>query len=234
MSKQLKYKLKKTLKNAEFVHADLEYHQELASDALREFQEEIRQWISRLSDEDKEKLNGLALPPAPVDPVVEPTKTEEDVVDVSDCTELVATGIEVEPEKEARIVTKKSTELKKLFRRIAEHTHPDKVQASGFSVKEVFRMERFFIRAKQAYDDQNWYILYSIALDLDLSIDDPSEEQVKWIEEDIKSTLAQIAAIANLTAWHWYVGDDDARERALKFYFQQVHGFNHPGFEPTG
>ena len=36
MSKQLKFKFKKTLKKAEFVHADLEYHQELSQEALKD------------------------------------------------------------------------------------------------------------------------------------------------------------------------------------------------------
>jgi|TARA_Y100000296_G_scaffold86370_2_gene125902 hypothetical protein len=56
MSKQLKYKLKKTLKNAEFVHADLEYHEELSRDALKGFQEEISRLIRVLSEEDKQRL----------------------------------------------------------------------------------------------------------------------------------------------------------------------------------
>ena len=56
MSKQLKYKLKKTLKKAEFVHADLEYHEEVSRDALKEFQEEIARLISILSEEDKQRL----------------------------------------------------------------------------------------------------------------------------------------------------------------------------------
>ena len=45
MSKQLKYKLKKTLKNAEFVHADLEYHQELLPDAENLFNAEIKKLL---------------------------------------------------------------------------------------------------------------------------------------------------------------------------------------------
>ena len=57
----------------------------------------------------------------------------------------------------------------------------------------------------------------------------PTDEQIEWIEEDIKRTLAAIAGISNLTAWHWYVGDDDSKNRALKFYFLQIYGFEYPG-----
>ena len=57
MSKQLKYKLKKTLKNAEFVHADLEYHQELLPDAENLFNAEIKKVIDDLPDETRDILN---------------------------------------------------------------------------------------------------------------------------------------------------------------------------------
>ena len=88
------------------------------------------------------------------------------------------------------------------------------------------------MRAREAHDNDNWYILYSIAISLDLDIEDPSEEEIEWIEEDIKKTLAEIANIANLTAWHWYVGTCAAKKIALKFYFQQAFGFEYP-FETT-
>ena len=84
------------------------------------------------------------------------------------------------------------------------------------------------IRVNDSYDDDNWYILYALAIELDLSIDDPSDEQVEWIEEDIKKTLAKISAIANLTAWHWYVGDEEAKKNALKYYFHQIYGLEFP------
>ena len=230
MSKQLKYKLKKTLKNAEFVHADLEYHQEVSQDAIRNFQEEIARVMAKLSDEDKQKLqdylNSQAPPGAPpraVDPLSDEEESEE-----SECTDMIPAEEELEETQEETATIDRKAELKKLFYRIAERTHPDKLEASGFSDQEVARMERLFIRAKQAYDDDNWYILYALAIELDLSIDDPSDEQVEWIEEDIKKTLAKISAIANLTAWHWYVGDEEAKKNALKYYFHQVYGLEFP------
>jgi len=232
MSKQLKYKLKKTLKNAEFVHADLEYHQELSKDAILEFQEEVSRLVRDLPEEEQTRLaeQVAVTPQAPPQPAEEEPPQLIEESNESDCTDLVPTDSEPEDEDEEAVPKiKKEVELKKLFRRIAAETHPDKVRASGFSEKEILRLERIFMRAKEAYDNQNWYVLYSIAIDLDLSVDDPTDEQIEWIEEDIKRTLAAIAGIANLTAWHWYVGDDDAKNRALKFYFLQIYGFEYPG-----
>jgi hypothetical protein len=230
MSKQLKYKLKKTLKNAEFVHADLEYHEELSQEALRDFQEEISRLLAGLSEEDKQKiqdyLDQQAPPMAPPPKPQEPTSTDIET-DEESSTDLVSTDAVPEQEDTPPKIDK-AAELKKLFRRIAEHTHPDKVRSSGFSDKEVFRLERLFIRAREAHDNENWYVLYSIAIDLGLEVVDPSDEEIEWIEEDIKKTLANIAAISNLTAWHWYVGEEEGKKMALKFYFLQAFGFDHP------
>jgi len=232
MSKQLKYKLKKTLKNAEFVHADLEYHQQLSQDAFVGFQQEINRLLALLSEEDRQKLQDYINSrtpsrPAPGDPV-QSASTLEAPVEESDSTSLVHSDIDPKPEEEAPPKISKTSELKKLFRRIAEQTHPDKVRASGFSEKEILRLERIFKRAREAHDNENWYILYSIAIKLDLEIDHPTDEQVDWIEEDIKKTLGEIAAIANLTAWHWYIGDDEIKKGALIFYFQHIYNFIHP------
>ena len=232
MSKQLKYKLKKTLKNAEFVHADLEYHQELSKDAILGFQEEVARLLGELPQEEQDRLAEQIAQEQrpPIAPGEEPGPQLIKEDEMSDCTDLVPSDVEAEDENEEPVPKiKKEVELKKLFRRVAAETHPDRVRASGFSEREVLKLERVFMRAKEAYDNQNWYVLYSIAIDLDLPVDDPTDEQIEWIEEDIKRTLAAIAGISNLTAWHWYVGDDDSKNRALKFYFLQIYGFEYPG-----
>jgi len=233
MSKQLKYKLKKTLKNAEFVHADLEYHQELSRDAIKDFQEAIRELLQMLSDEEQQRLSDHLKNQAPGSrgPEQEISKERKQLNDgeaVCETTMIVSTDVETDASQNTDAPINKTNELKKLFRRIAEQTHPDKVRASGFSEKEVARLESVFKRAREAYDNENWYILYIIAIDLELEIQDPSQQQVEWIEEDIKKTLAEIAQIANLTAWHWYIGDELSKKRALQYYFQQCYNFNHP------
>lgn len=232
MSKQLKYKLKKTLKNAEFVHADLEYHQELSRDALLGFQEAINRLLAELTEEERQLLKDhLDRQPQPVAPghPVDSEEEEPEVPDYDDISALVTTDIEAEAEEHALPKINKDLELKKLFRRIAEQTHPDKVRANGFSEKEIARLRCIFMRAREAHDNENWYILYSIAIQLGLEIEEPTAEEIDWIEEDIKKTLAAIAGIANLSAWHWYIGNKEDRKQVLRYYFLQAYDFQHPG-----
>jgi len=231
MSKQLKYKLKKTLKNAEFVHADLEYHQELSQDALLGFQEAINELLAILTDEErgalKDYLDRLPRPEAAPRPA-EREEEEPTLPDYDDITALVVSDVEASTNEHELPKINKELELKKLFRRIAEQTHPDKVRANGFSEKEITRLRCIFMRAREAHDNENWYILYSIAIQLGLEIEEPTAEEIDWIEEDIKKTLAAIAGIANLSAWHWYVGNEEDKKQVLRYYFLQAYNFQHP------
>jgi hypothetical protein len=231
MSKQLKYKLKKTLKNAEFVHADLEYHQELSRDALLEFQEAINELLAILTEEERQALKDyLDRQPRPQPPAgpSESAEQEAPLPDYDGDGAIVASDIETQTEEHELPKINKELELKKLFRRIAEQTHPDKVRANGFSEKEIARQGRIFMRAREAHDNENWYILYSIAIQLGLEIEEPTAEEIDWIEEDIKKTLAAIAGISNLSAWHWYVGGEEAKKQVLRYYFLQAYDFQHP------
>ena len=232
MSKQLKLKFKKILKKAEFVNADLEYHQELSTEAKKLFAEAVRSLINQLSTEEQAALNQKLEASMAYESVQREIDTPEPVSeelasDENDCTALIKTDIEVEEPQEAPHKNKPGA-LKKLFRKIAECTHPDKVRADGFSEKEVRKLERVFKKAHTAYENNNWYILYSIAVDLDLSIDDPNEEHIGWIEEDIQDTTAAINVVKSLVAWVWYTGDDQLKKSALRFYFSQIYGFTHP------
>ena len=213
------------------MHADLEYHQELSQDALLEFQEAINKLLAILTDEQRRALKDyLDRQPRPTPPTrPEEHKEEEPTLpDYDDIGALVITDIEASAEEHELPKINKELELKKLFRRIAEQSHPDKVRASGFSEKEVARLRSIFMRAREAHDNENWYILYSIAIQLGLEIEEPTAEEIDWIEEDIKKTLAAIAGIANLSAWHWYIGNEEDKNQVLRYYFLQAYDFEHP------
>ena len=57
MSKQVKLKFKKLLKKAEFVHADLEYHESLLPDAKQEFFASAQEILNNLSPEIQKKIS---------------------------------------------------------------------------------------------------------------------------------------------------------------------------------
>jgi len=234
MSKQLNLKFKKILKQADYTHADLEYHEQLLPEAKQNFadaitkiinemdkidQDAIREADRQRQEEFEKELNTRrgAVPP---DDEEEASENPEDSLTSTD------TEIEEAEGDEKEITLEKESELKNLFRRIAALTHPDKAAAKGISKAEKLRLRKIFMSAKKAYDEGNWYILYSIAIELDILLSDPCQENIKWVEEDIKATMAEVSRISGTVVWVWYVGDEAAKLHALKSYFQQNYGLD--------
>jgi|3_EtaG_2_1085321.scaffolds.fasta_scaffold12509_2 hypothetical protein len=242
MSKQVKLKFKKLLKKAEFVHADLEYHDELLPEAKLTFADAVSEVLATLSEEDKSKIetHRQNMHNAAVEQLkrehAEREKQEAEQLN-TDSEGVPATsdmlygeefpgGIDLtqhdpntgEPEF-------KIAELKKLFYKIADITHPDKSAARGTSDLESKRLEKLFRRAGEAYNNLNWYVLYSIALDLDISVDDPTEDNLEWLENDIRLTMGKIAQVGNLIVWMWYTGNEMTKNMAMSNYLKQV--FDH-------
>ena len=71
MSKQVKLKFKKLLKKAEFVHADLEYHEELFPEAQKGFFVVVNEILSTIPDDERARMDDIrsqrlmAPPPRP-------------------------------------------------------------------------------------------------------------------------------------------------------------------------
>jgi hypothetical protein len=243
MSKRTKLKFKKMLKKAEFVHADLEYHEELMTDAKVEFNEafleKINSWPKRkridwqfhLKDvqderakkllEEAEKLKQEKLAADEAEQNTSIAKNKEVFIDGETGEEFYTNPDEIE---EADIDDKQGI-IKKLYRKIASETHPDKLVASGFSEGEVTRKESIFKKAKEAYERDNWYTLYSVAVDLGIEVGEIDEKHIDWIEEDIKLTMGRISQMGQLFMWVWYTSDDEGKERVMDQYFKQVYNW---------
>lgn len=232
MSKQLKYQLKKTLKKAEFMQADLEYHEEVGAEAQKLFTERVAELFRALPADIQEKLTrhvdlrAAVIPPETVEEPEDDAEIDEVVGELATSEHEVPE--ETEEDKEIGAVKMKSSELKKLFRRIAELIHPDKVVAKGFSPQEVLRLENIFKKAKNAFDKENWFVLYTIAIEIGIELDDESERHIHWVEQDIKNTERLIKELANRTYWHWYIAKDErAKTNALRHYFLQLYDYDY-------
>ena len=234
MSKQLKLRFQKLLKKADFVQADLEYHEELASDAKTEFAQEIIKQIQGMPKELKEKIAEITLENQQREDEKlrhaamerdQESDIEESRAEPSD-TDLAQSDHEVMPDTEVPSGDRKVNELKKIFHRIAAITHPDKVGARGAGPREALRLEKLFKKSRQAYNDKNWYVLYSIALELDLAVDDPTKEQLEWLEDDIRHTMSVVSRIGSTIAWMWYSGNETIKAMAISNYFEQAFGIS--------
>jgi len=89
---------------------------------------------------------------------------------------------------------KKSEEIKKLYRKIANKTHPDKIQ--------IKFLNDLYLKAKNAYNSNDIFTIYLICNDLDIEYDFPKEEfsNFKLIVKNLK---AQNMFIEQTYLWAW-------------------------------
>ncbi len=230
MSKQVKLKFKKLLKNAEFVLADLEYHEEMLPDAKQEFFAAAQGILNELPDEVKKRFADEQ-----DKKIIERSRREQAEESVADDEQLKSNGLATTQDiledaeslpdgPEGEVPPVKEAEIKKLFRQIASVSHPDKL-IGDISEREKNNLETIFKNARRAYKENNWYILYSIALELEMEVKDPHSKHLEWLEEDIKNTKSKISHIGSLVVWVWYTGDEDSKRYALQNYFQQVYDY---------
>ncbi|HIB77483.1 MAG TPA: hypothetical protein EYO58_07710 [Flavobacteriales bacterium] len=132
--RKLKFKYQRTIKKAEFIHADLTYHEEVAKIAKNDFQDAIAILLAKV--------------PPEVRDVQAPKKIPNSHFEICDDHETAGTPTndslavvpapgqeETKEVQEAIKKRKKATELKTLFRRIAEETHPIVFALAAFPKK---------------------------------------------------------------------------------------------------
>ena len=112
-------------------------------------------------------------------------------------------------------------ELKKLFRKIAEVTHPDKL-AHMKEEEQEFR-DGLFEKAKKACEELNWHELSVLAQTLKLSIPTLTESHIKMLECNSALLTKKIEALKCTYAWQWYqCHDPEERNKFMHAYVQDM------------
>jgi hypothetical protein len=85
-------------------------------------------------------------------------------------------------------------DIKKLYRKIVELTHPDKAEDQ----EDIFR------EATRAYKEENLAMLLEIASELRIKISELSDESMELVEENIQDLQIKVDELKQSTAWVWY------------------------------
>lgn len=115
------------------------------------------------------------------------------------------------------------SELKKLYRSIAQLTHPDKVQDE--------RLNEIFRQTAEAYNEENWMLLVEFAAELHIDIEYLSDETCEIIEESISQNQNKITGIKNTFSYIWSKQKDDKARDIFKAMFYQQFKINKEEFE---
>ena len=93
--------------------------------------------------------------------------------------------------------TKKNNDVKKLYRKIAEKTHPDKIGTDEKS--------DMFSKASLAYQENNVATLLELAGSLNIELLELSPETIQILENNVTLLSNEINRNKSTTAWAFYV-----------------------------
>tara|TARA_R110002126_G_scaffold286037_3_gene437404 strand:- start:1968 stop:2531 length:564 start_codon:yes stop_codon:yes gene_type:complete len=117
--------------------------------------------------------------------------------------------IDVYKRHKAAPVPKISDQSKKIFKKIAAATHPDRHPEA--------HINKMFIEAKEAQEQGDWFSLYEISTRLDIDMPEPSKEQIKWMESEIEKLKIMIARVINTLEWI-YSNDGACKQQIMTSY----------------
>jgi hypothetical protein len=130
--------------------------------------------------------------------IKEPTIDESEDLDVTE---------------EVKIPKIKNKDLKKLYRKIVEKTHPDK---TGHN-----KCADDFSQAANAYSEGNLAKMLEIAGSLNIEISELSQESVQLLENNVETLTKEIIKIKNTHGWKWYKADSiQIKENIIKSIFR--------------
>jgi hypothetical protein len=174
-------------------------------------------------------------PEVPVEPKEKSDETElEDYVEGEEPEEGNADNQEEEQRKQHEQTVSKKTksaeknadpEVKKLFRKIASITHPDKL--SGLSEYERGKKEELFKKAMTALENNDLVCLADVAMELDLETPDLSKEKLKQTEQKIITIKRELNQIESTFVWKWFFcEDEEEKQKILETLFGIMYAHN--------
>ena len=192
--KRTKTKYKKLLLELEYLYSDLDYHNDVQEEAMREFQ----------------KAFGTYCKEHNINYETDIIKEEEREVQVSDPDKVIFRDEDGNPTREDIKEIENSSrpeEVRKLFKQIATKTHPDKF-SDAKSAEKALNMQ-VFLQAKSAAEDNNYFKLQQIAQRLGLDLPEITPKQIKLMEEEAKRLRIQLKRVEKTVAWVWFDQDTD-------------------------
>ncbi len=109
---------------------------------------------------------------------------------------------------------KKNPAVMKVFKKIAAKIHPDKL----VNAEEHYRndMEEVYNHATKAMQENDWYTLYSICMDLQIRLPRITKEQIRIIEQKAEEYMNKTKSFKKSYAWV-YDGIETEQEKEELF-----------------
>ena len=184
------------LLKVKYLYAKIDYQQEVFQQAKIDFEEYARKFCEE---------NGIE---------IEFPEMDDKTTDINIRRSDIAFNVED--------VEAQSIHIKKLFRKIAIMTHPDKLTKLDDYERE--RKTELFLKAREAAEAGRWFALVSTANELGIETPNPDEEQVGLLNSESESIDNEIESIEATYAWLMYTLNTDEQRKLLMTTYLKVLG----------
>ena len=115
----------------------------------------------------------------------------------------------------------KDGNLKKVFRKIALQIHPDKLEK--FSDFEKQLKTKLFEKARDAFQENDYYAMVEVAEQLKIDLPPPTQEQIELMKKTNKSLEKEIDVLKRSVVWGWYHADEEnEKEKIMDRYIDYL------------
>jgi hypothetical protein len=125
--------------------------------------------------------------------------------------------------REQRRKRKKKTteEIKRLYKKIAAATHPDKM--APLDDFETHRREELFKRAAAAFECGDATVLRELARELDIKAPPLTQDDIDCVVAQIKEKQAEVSGIRGMVVYAWALASqDEDKDRIMKKYLDFI------------
>ena len=179
-----------------YLYAKIDYQQEVFQQAKLDFEEYAKKFCEE---------NGIEIQ----DPEMDNETTDVDIR--RDDIDFNIEDVETQ-----------SDHIKKLFRKIAIMTHPDKLTKLDDYERE--RKTELFLKAREAAEAGKWFALVDTANALGIKTPEPDEEQLGLLENESENVDKEIKDIESSYAWIMYNLETDEQRKLLMTTYLKVLG----------
>ena len=184
------------LLKVKYLYAKIDYQQEVFQQAKLDFEEYAKKFCEE---------NGIEIQ----DPEMDNETTDVDIR--RDDIDFNIEDVETQ-----------SDHIKKLFRKIAIMTHPDKLTKLDDYERE--RKTELFLKAREAAEAGKWFALVDTANALGIKTPEPDEEQLGLLENESENVDKEIKNIESSYAWIMYNLETDEQRKLLMTTYLKVLG----------
>jgi hypothetical protein len=140
-----------------------------------------------------------------------PTEQDSDISTKSNLNQK--TEQEANDEVEPTTKKEKDENLKNVFRQIARIAHPDKLE--GLPEFEREYKTSLFERARNALENNDYYVIVEVAEELNIEPPPPTKSQIEIMKKTNSDLEKEIDRIQNTLVWGWYHAEDEKKKKGL-------------------